>query len=64
MNPNFIKAYYRKAQVLYEMTHVPGNDLKAIETLRMSLEVAKKQPDNSGTCEAIDKMLVEAEEEY
>jgi hypothetical protein len=53
LNPNFIKAYYRKAQALYEMTHVPGNDLKAIETLRMSLEVAKKQPDNSGTCEAI-----------
>jgi hypothetical protein len=53
MNPNFIKAYYRKAQALYEMAHLPGNDFKAIETLRMSLEVARKQPDQSGTCEAI-----------
>jgi hypothetical protein len=44
------------------MIHLHGNDFKAIETLRMSLKVAKKQPDQSGTCEAIEKILVEAEE--
>jgi hypothetical protein len=26
MNPNFIKAYYRKALALYEMTHKAGTD--------------------------------------
>ncbi len=30
----------------------------------MSLKVAKKQPDQSGTCEAIEKILVEAEEQF
>ena len=34
MKPNFIKAYYRKALALYEMTHKTGTDQKAIITLR------------------------------
>jgi len=43
------------------MPHVPGNDVKAIETLKISLELAKNLPDQYDTCESIQKMLVEAE---
>ena len=46
------------------MPHVPGNDLKAIETLKISLELAKNLSDQYDTCQSIKKMLVEAEEQY
>lgn len=41
MNPNFIKAYYRKTLALYELTHIPGTDRLAINTLKEGLEVAR-----------------------
>ena len=38
MNTTFIKAYYRKALALYEMTTIPGTDLQAIETLKLGVK--------------------------
>ena len=57
MNPNFIKAYYRKALALYEMTHKAGTDQLAINTLKEGLAVAKQQADQTEMCEVLERML-------
>ena len=42
MNPEFVKAYYRKARALYELPHIEGTDAQAIDTLKKGLELAKQ----------------------
>lgn len=40
LNPNFIKALYRKSTALSEMTDCEGTDEQSILTLRQAIDVA------------------------
>lgn len=62
LNPDFVKAYYRKAKALYELTHVEGTAAQAISTLHQGLELAQQQNSDLDLQEEIEKMLAEAEE--
>lgn len=39
IDPNFFKAYYRKALALRELPHIKGADFSALETIKKGLEV-------------------------
>jgi hypothetical protein len=41
LNPEFVKAYYRKARALYELPHLEGSDAQVIDSLSKGLELAR-----------------------